>query len=135
MTEIHTYKCDICGKMFDFEDDCRKHEMEHSASLLKNGVVIMDSSGEILPLDNIYAAIDRSYAIYVGCDEIAKILWEVFDEEGFCIPIANIDVPIQYPAFFIYDQNNYRWLYMRTLEEEHNRLLELKATAENALLN
>ena len=135
MTEIHTYKCDICGKTFDFEDDCRKHEMEHSASLFKNGVVIMDSDGEILPLDNIYAAIDRSYAIYVGCDEIAKILWEVFDEEGFFIPIADIDVPIQYPAFFIYDQNNYRWLYMRTLEEKHNRLLELKTTAENALLN
>lgn len=135
MTEIHTYKCDICGKTFDFEDDCRKHEMEHNTSLLKKGVVIMDSDGKILPLDNIYDAIDRSHAIYVGCDEIAKILWGVFDEEGFCIPIADIDVPIQYPAFFIYDQNNYRWLDMRTLEEKHNRLLELKATAENALLN
>lgn len=25
MTEIHTYRCDVCGKNFDFEDDCRKH--------------------------------------------------------------------------------------------------------------
>lgn len=135
MTEIHTYRCDVCGKTFDFEDDCRKHEMEHNTSLLKKGAVLMDSGGEILPLDNIYAAINRSYAIYVRCAETAKILWEVFDEEGFCTPIADIDVTIQYPAFFIYDQSNYRWLYMRTLEEEHNRLLELKATAENALLN
>lgn len=24
MTEIHTYRCDVCGKDFDDEDDCRK---------------------------------------------------------------------------------------------------------------
>ena len=51
------------------------------------------------------------------------------------IPIENIETSIQYPAFFIYDQDDYRWLYFNDLEEEYNRLLELKTTAENILLH
>lgn len=50
-------------------------------------------------------------------------------------PIENIEISIQYPAFFIYYQDKFRWLYLRDLEEEYNRLLDLKTTAENALLH
>ena len=134
MTEIHTYRCDICGKTFDDEYDCYKHEMEHNAAKLKSAVVMMDSLGKILPLDDIHTAIERAYAIYVGCKEAADILWKMFDDEGYTTPIENIETSIQYPAFFIYDQDKYYWQYMRDLEEEYNRLLELKTTAENILL-
>lgn len=134
MTEIHTYQCDICGKEFNDEDDCRKHEMEHITAKLKGAVVMMDSLGEVLPLDDIHTAIERTYAIYVGRKEAADILWEMFNDEGYCAPIENIETPIQYPAFFTYDQDKYCWLYMRDLEEEYNRLLDLKTTAENILL-
>lgn len=135
MTEIYTYRCDICGKTFDDEDDCRKHEMEHNVAKLKGAVVMMDDDGEVLPLDNISTAIDKCYAIYVGCNEAAKILWELFKDEGYETPIEDIRTPVLYPAFFIYDQDNYHWLYFNNLEEEYNRLLELKTTAENILLH
>ena len=135
MTEIHTYRCDICGKTFDDEDDCRKHEMEHNAAKLKGAVVMMDDGGEVLPLDDIRTAIERTYAIYVGCNEAAKMLWELFEDEGYTTPIEDIRTPVLYPAFFIYDQDNYHWLYLNDLEEEYNRLLELKTTAENFLLH
>ena len=135
MTEIHTYRCDICGKAFDDEDDCREHEMEHITAKLKGAVVMMDSLGEVLPLDDIHTAIERAYAIYVGCKEAADILWEMFDDEGYTTPIENIETSIQYPAFFTYDEDECRWQYMRDLEEEYNRLLALKITAENALLH
>lgn len=135
MTEIHTYQCEVCGKIFDDYDDCYKHEMEHKATGLKTSVVMMDSLGKILPLDDIRTAIDKCYAIYVGCNEAAKIVWELFKDEGYETPIENIRTPVLYPAFFIYDQDNYRWLYLNDLEEEYNRLLELKTTAENILLH
>ena len=135
MTEIHTYRCDICGKTFDDEDDCRKHEMEHNAAKLKGAVVMMDDGGEVLPLDDIRTAIERTYAIYVGCNEAAKMLWELFEDEGYTTPIEDIRTPVLYPAFFIYDQDNYHWLYLNDLEEEYNRLLVLKTTAENFLLH
>lgn len=135
MTELCIYQCDICGKTFDNEIDCYKHEMEHNVTKLKNAVVLMDDGGEILPLDDMYTAIERSYAIYVGCKDAADILWKLFDNEGYCRPIDDINAPIHYPAFFVWDQNNYCWLYLNTLEEKYNRFLELKATAENALLS
>ena len=135
MIEKHIYQCEVCGKTFDDEDDCRKHEMEHTASFIKNAVVMMDNGGEVLPLDDIRTAIERAYAIYVGCKEAADILWKMFDDEGYTTPIENIETSIQYPAFFTYNQDKYCWRYMRDLEEEYNRLLELKTTAENTLLH
>ena len=135
MIEKHIYQCEVCGKEFNDEEDCRKHEMEHTASFIKNAVVMMDNGGEVLPLDDIRTAIERAYAIYVGCEEATDILWEMFKDEGYEIPIENIETSIQYPAFFIYDQDDYRWLYFNDLEEEYNRLLELKTTAENFLLH
>lgn len=135
MIEVTTYKCEICGKEFDYEDDCRKHEMEHNIHLIGKAVVMMDSVGKILPLDDMHTAIERVCAIYVGCKETADILWGMFEEEGYCVPIEDIDSTVKYPAFFIYDQDYYRWRYMRDLEEEYNCILELKTAAENALLN
>lgn len=135
MIEKHIYQCEVCGKEFAFEDDCREHEMEHITKKLEGAVVMMDSLGKVLPLDDMHTAIEKSYAIYVGCKEAADILWEMFDDEGYCTPIENIETPIQYPAFFTYDQDKYCWRYMRDLEEEYNRLLDLKITAENALFH
>ena len=135
MIEKHIYQCEVCGKEFAFENECREHEMGHTASFIKNAVVMMDDGGEVLPLDDIRTAIEKSYAIYVGCNEAAKMLWELFEDEGYATPIKDIRTPVLYPAFFVYDQDNYHWLYMRDLEEEYNRLLELKTTAENILLH
>ena len=135
MIEKHIYQCEVCGKEFNDYEDCRKHEMEHTASFIKNAVVMMDDGGEVLPLDDIRTAINKCYAIYVGCNEAAEMLWELFKDEGCIPPIEDIVTPVLYPAFFIYDQDSYGWLYMRDLEEEYNRLLELKTTAENILLH
>ena len=135
MIEKRIYQCEVCGKTFDDYDDCYKHEMEHKATRLKTSVVMMDNGGEVLPLDDIRTAIERAYAIYVGCKEVADILWELFKDEGYETPIENIRTPVLYPAFFIYDQDDYCWLYLNDLEEKYNRLLELKTTAENILLH
>ena len=135
MIEKHIYQCEVCGKEFNDEEDCREHEMEHDAAKLKGAVVMLDPQGEVLSLDNINTAIDRTYAIYVGCKEAADILWEMFNNNGYCTPIEDIETPVQYPAFFTYNQDEYCWRYMRDLEEEYNRLLAMKITAENALLH
>lgn len=132
MIEKYTYQCEVCGKEFAFEDECREHEMKCKTAGLEKSVVMMDDDGEILSLDDMHTAIEKSYAIYVECKEAADILWELFDKDGYCSPITDIDTPIQYPAFFTY---NSHWRYMNNLEEEYNRLLELKTTAENTLLH
>lgn len=135
MIEKHIYQCEVCGKEFNDEEDCRKHEMEHNATKLKGAVVMMDSREKVLPLDDIRTAIDRCHTIYVGCKEAADILWGLFEDEGYSPPIRDIVTPVLYPAFFIYDKDNFCWLYLNDLEEEYNHLLELKTTAENILLH
>lgn len=135
MIEKHIYQCEVCGKEFAFEDECREHEMGHTASFIKNAVVMMDYGGRVLPLDDIHSAIEKSYAIYVGCNEAAKMLWKLFEDEGYNAPIEDIVTPVLYPAFFIYVQDDCRWLYLNDLEEEYNHFLELKTTAENILLH
>ena len=136
MTELCTYICDTCGKEFDNEEDCRRHELEHTIAPLKNAVVAFDARGTILPLDDIETVAGFSTTIYVGCEEAARPLWELFEKEGYCPIIKDIETPVQYPAFFVYNHcNNSCWMQMRDVEEEYNRLLELKATAEKALLN
>ena len=135
MIEKHIYQCEVCGKEFNDEDDCYKHEMEHNAAKLNGAVVMMDSQEKVLPLDDIHTAIERTHAIYVGCKEAADILWGLFEDEGYSPPIRDIVTPVLYPAFFIYDKDNFCWLYLNDLEEEYNHLLELKTTAENILLH
>ena len=135
MIEKHVYQCEVCGKEFNDEYDCYNHEMEHNAAKLKGAVVIMDSREKVLPLDNIRTAIDRCHTIYVECKEAADILWELFEDKGYSPPIRDIVTPVLYPAFFIYDRDNFCWLYLNDLEEEYNHLLELKTTAENILLH
>lgn len=46
MIEKHIYQCEVCGKEFNDEEDCRKHEMEHITAKLKGAVVMMDSLGK-----------------------------------------------------------------------------------------
>ena len=135
MTELCIYQCDICGETFDNENDCRKHEIEHSVAELKDALVMMDSDGEILPLDDMHTAIERSYTIYVKCKDAADILWGLFKEEGFCTPASDVETPILYPTFFTFNQDDCQWQNMRDLEEEYNRLLELKTIAESILLH
>lgn len=132
--EKHIYQCEVCGKDFNNKDNCRAHEMEHITTKLKGAVVMMDSCGEILSLSDMNTAIERSYAIYVGCKDAADILWELFEGEGYCNPITDIKTSIQYPTVFIYNQDKYCWEDMRDFEEKYNRLLELKTIAENTLL-
>lgn len=135
MIEKHIYQCEVCGKEFNDEDDCRKHEMEHITAKLKDAVVMMDSLENVLPLDDIHTAIERAYTIYVDCKEAAEMLWELFEDKGYSPPIKDIVTPVLYPAFFIYDPDNFCWLYFNDLEKEYNRLLELKTAAENILLH
>ena len=115
------------------EDDLITHFIAAAVSTIENILRHPISDYDVVP-DDIRTAIDNCYAIYVGCNEVAKMLWELFEDEGYTTPIEDIRTPVLYPAFFIYDQDNYHWLYLNDLEEEYNRLLELKTTAENILL-
>lgn len=41
MTTIEKYVCDLCGKTFDDEDECEKHEILEKIGKYSNNVVFL----------------------------------------------------------------------------------------------
>lgn len=135
MTEIHTYRCDICGQTFDNADDCHEHEMEHKTTGLKTSVVMMDGSKKVLSLDNWARAIDRAYFIFITNQEAANQLEELFDEYGYSFPAEDAQETVSYPALFVYQDNNgVYWKSLQDVENEYNELLAIKDEMEDLLL-
>ena len=135
MTEIHTYRCDICGKTFDDKDDCRKHEMKHKTAGLETSVVMMDDSRKALSLDNWEKAIDKAYFVFIANQEAANQLEELFDEYGYSFPAEDAQETVSYPALFAYqDDNGVYWKSLQDVENEYNELLAVKDEMEDLLL-
>lgn len=135
MTEIHTYRCDICGKTFDDKDDCRKHEMEHKTTGLEKSVVMMNDRRKVLSLDNWEIAIDRAYFIYIANQEAANQLEELFNEYGYGFPAEDAQETISYPALFVYQDNNRgHWESLQDVENKYNEFLAIKDEMEDLLL-
>ena len=135
MTEIHTYRCDVCGKTFDDEDDCREHEMKCKTAGLEKSVVMMDSLRNIIPLDNWEEAIDKAYFIYIANQEAADKLEKLFDEYNYNFPANDAQEAVLYPELFVYEDNGMYWKSLQDVENEYNELLDVKDELWDCLLN
>lgn len=134
MTEIHAYRCDVCGKEFAFEDDCRKHEMEHKTAGLEKSVAMMDSLRNIISLDNWEEAIDKAYFVFIANQDAANQLKELFDEYNYNFPADDAQETVSYPALFAYQDNGMYWKCLQDVENEYNELLAVKDEMEDLLL-
>ena len=135
MTEIHTYRCDICGQTFDNADDCREHEMEHKTAGLEKSVVMMDCNHNILSLDDWRKAIDRAYFVYITNQEVADRLEELFNEYNYTFPAEDAQEAVLYPALFVYENDGAYWKTLQDVENEYNELLATKDDMQDCLLN
>lgn len=133
MTEIHTYRCDVCGKDFEFEDDCRKHEMEHKTAGLETSVVMMNRNREALSFDDWETAIDKAYFVYITNQEAANRLKELFYEYEFSFPAEDAQEKVSYPALFVYQDRKMCWKSFQDVENEYNEFLAIKDEMEDLL--
>ena len=132
MTENTTYICDYCGKVFDDDDDCYRHEWEHKFELLKNRVKFMRvKNGVLIELPLACESVDECTVIYCdGTDEAWNILEEAFYWEGYyCIP-KDIRAEGQ---LFIHDREIDDWFclekkldYFVKLSTEVNKIIKGK---------
>ena len=132
MTENTTYICDYCGKVFDDEDDCYRHEWEHKFELLKNRVKFMRvKNGVLIELPLACESVDECTVIYCdGTDEAWNILEEAFYWEGYhCVSkYMRAD-----GHFFVYDRDTDDWFclenkldYFAKLSTEVNKIIKGK---------
>ena len=132
MTENTTYICDYCGKVFDDEDDCYRHEWEHRFELLKNRVKFMrEENGVFIELPLALNSIDECTVIYCdGTDEAWDIIKDAFDWQGYGYPSKDIRAD---GHIFIYDYDEDDWFclekkldYFAKLSTEINKIIEGK---------
>ena len=132
MTENTTYICDYCGKVFDDDDDCYRHEWEHKFELFKNRIKFMRvKNGVLIELPLACESVDECTVIYCdGTDEAWNILDEAFDWEGYyCVPK---DIRTN-GHIFVYDHDAYEWFclekksdYFAKFNAEANKIIEGK---------
>lgn len=135
MTEILTYRCDVCGKEFAFENECREHELKCKTTGLEKSVAMMDSLRNIIPLDNWEKAIDGAYFIYIANQEAADKLEKLFDEYNYNFPAYDAQEAVLYPALFAYEDNGMYWKSLQDVENEYNEFLAVKDKLWDCLFN
>ena len=132
MTEHTTYICDYCGEVFDNEDNCFQHELEHKFKILKNRVKFMrEKIGVFIELPLSYESVDECTVIYCdGTDEVWNTLDEAFDLRGYYCVSEDIRSD---GHIFIYDRDEYEWFclekkldYFAKLNAEANKIIEGK---------
>ena len=133
MIEKHIYQCEVCGKEFAFEDECREHEMKCKTAGLEKSVVMMDSCRNVISLDDWDKAIDRAYFVYIANQEAADKLEKLFDEYNYNFPANDAQEAVCYPALFAYEDNGMYWKSLQDVENEYNELLAVKDEIENLL--
>lgn len=132
MTEHTTYICDYCGKVFDDDDDCYRHEWEHKFESLKNRVKFMkEENGVFIELPLACESVDECTVIYCdGTDKAWDILEEAFYWEGYNCVSKDIRAD---GHFFVYERETDDWFclekkleYFAKLSTEVNKIIEGK---------
>ena len=132
MTENTIYICDYCGKVFDDDDDCYRHEWEHKFELFKNRIKFMRvKNGVLIELPLACESVDECTVIYCdGTDEAWNILEEAFYWEGYYCVSKDIRAK---GHLFIHDYDTDDWFclekkleYFAKLSAEVNKIIKGK---------
>ena len=132
MTENTTYICDYCGKVFDNDDDCYRHEWEHKLEPFKNHIKFMkEKNGIFIELPLAVDSLDECNIIYCdGTNEAWNTLDEAFDWRGYSYPEEDIRAD---GHIFVYDYELRGWSclekklnYFAKLNAEINKIIEGK---------
>ena len=121
MTTIIKYVCDICGQVFDNEDECENHELLEKIGKYSNDIVFFRENKKVISFDDVISSPYEVYGIYVKNENAIPIIDEIFDLYGVISPWdRNGGNNRKTTGLYLYDENNDRW-YLST-----NKIKELK---------
>ena len=123
MTKNITYICDYCGKVFDDDDECYRHEWEHKFEPLKNHVKFMkEKNCAFIELPLAYESIDECTVIYCdGTNEAWNTLDGAFYMRGYYCVSKDIRAD---GHIFVYDHDADKWF---CLEEKSDYFAKFNA--------
>lgn len=86
MTTITKYVCDLCGKTFEDEDECKGHEILEKFKYHSTNVVFFDKSKNVITAEQIINQRNDPWAIFIENEEAIPLVEEIYD---FCILTAS----------------------------------------------
>ena len=121
MTTIIKYVCDLCGQVFDDEDECENHELLEKIGKYSNDIVFLGQNKKVISFDDVISSPYEVWGIYVKNENAIPIIDEIFDLYGVISPWdRNGGSNQKTTGLYLYDENNDRW-YLSA-----NKIKELK---------
>lgn len=111
MTTITKYVCDLCGQVFDDENECQEHEILEKIGNHFNGVILFNENKQVLSFDTVIASsYDEVWGIYIEDESAIPFIEEVF---RFCEIISPWSIDggnnRKTMGLYLYDEEHYCW--------------------------
>lgn len=131
MTTITKYICDICGKVFDDEDECENHELLEKIDKYSNNIVFFGQNKKVISFDEVVSRPGVIWGIYIEDENAIPLIDEIFDLYGVISPWS-IDGGNnrKTTGLYLYDENNDHWYLPADKIEELKK--EMKAYGVDA---
>lgn len=110
MTTITKYVCDICGEVFDDEEECAKHEILEKIGKYSNDIVFFGQNKKVIPFDDVISRPAGIWGIYIEDESAIPFIDEIFDYYGVISPWSSFGgCNRKTTGLYLYDKNNDRW--------------------------
>lgn len=86
MTTITEYVCDICGKVFDNEIECQRHEILEKIGKYSNDAIFFGRNKEVISFDDVISLPAGVWGIYIEDESAIPLVDEIFDFCGVISP-------------------------------------------------
>lgn len=125
MTKIEKYICEFCGKEFDDEAECRKHELQEQFARTPTNQQFFDYRLNKISIKDIldHLAVIEAFQIFEK-DEV-PLVKKLFKEAGLCSPWDNDGGKLpERTGLYVWDYDHNQWLIPAKVIEEMNEILK-----------
>lgn len=110
MTTITKYVCDLCGQVFDDENECWQHELLEKIGIHFNNVVFFGRNKKVLSFNDIVSSSCEIWGIYIEDESAIPSIDELCNSCEIISPWSNYGGNNRKTTgLYLYDEEHYRW--------------------------
>lgn len=110
MTTITKYVCDLCGQVFDDENECWQHERLEKIGIHFNNVVFFGRNKKVLSFNDIVSSSCEIWGIYIEDESAIPSIDELCNSCEIISPWSNDGGNNRkMTGLYLYDEEHYRW--------------------------